>query len=295
MNNLIALVDSLAGSAAKNGKSPLGNLGLIACANAVHIKHVPFHDPCIIVVLSGRKVMFDAQDAIVCDVGSVITVPAPGSFDMRNEPDARNRRYRALVIPFRHEHLVRLQKMHDIEHIGQRDQVGILKFACDDVLAASIRHYLASPSEPRILDHRLIEILLVLVERDARLMSYVLNQTSWSQKVRAILAADLAREWELAEVCQRLATSESSLRRQLQREGTGFRELLHELRLSAALMRLLQTSAPVYQIAYDCGYQSVSRFTSNFRKRFGLPPTELRAAVEGREQILAVPEHSVSA
>lgn len=293
MNDLIALIDSLyPGLTATNGKSPLKHLGLISCASTLHIRHVPFYDPCVIVVLSGRKVIFAVSGPVVCEAGSAITVPAPGSFDLRNEPDANRHRYRALVIPFKHEHLERLRKAHDIDYIGQSGHVDVLNFRCDRTLVASVKHYLESPHEPRIVTHRLIEILLVLVEKDARLMSYVINQKSWSRKVRAILAADLAREWELAEVCRRLATSESTLRRQLQREGAGFRELLYELRLSTALMQLLQTSAPVYQVAYACGYQSVSRFTSNFRKRFGLPPTEFRASVDGREQILAVTGHS---
>ncbi len=292
MNDLIALIDSLrSSSVTPNGKFPLKHLGVISCGNMVHIRHVPFYDPCVIVVLSGRKVIFDTCGPMVCEAGSAISVPAPGSFDLRNEPDANCHRYRALVIPFRHEHLERLRKAHDIEHIGQYDHIGVLKFACGETLVAALRHYLESPDEPRIVDHRLIEILLVLVEQDARLMSYVLNQDSWSQKVRSILAADLASEWGLTEICQRLATSESALRRQLQREGTGFRELLFELRLSTALMQLLQTSTPVYQVAYDCGYQSVSRFSSNFRKRFGLPPTEFRASVDGKEHILAVSGH----
>lgn len=294
MNDLIALIDSLSGSVAPNGKSPLKHLGLISCGSTVHIRHVPFYDPCVIVVLCGRKVIFDVRGSVVCEAGSAITVPAPGSFDLRNEPDASRHRYRALVIPFRHEHLERLRKAHDFEHIGQSDHIGVLNFGCDEILVASIKHYLESPDEPRLLDHRLIEILLVLVEKDARLLSYVLRQESWSQKVRAILSADLAHEWELAEVCNRLATSESTLRRQLQLEGLGFRDLLYELRLGSALMQLLQTSAPVYQIAYACGYQSVSRFTSNFRKRFGLPPTEFRASVDGKEHILAVTEHSAA-
>lgn len=268
------------------------HVGLVSCGNSVHIRHVPFYDPCIIVVLSGRKVMFDARGPVACEAGSAIAVPAPSSLDLRNEPDSRRGLYRALVIPFKHEHLERLRGAHRIDHIGQFDHIGVLSFGCDALFVSSVKHYLVSPSDPRIVDHRLIEILLVLVEKDARLMSYVLNQASWSQRVRSILSSDLGHEWELADVCHRLATSESTLRRQLQREGTGFRELLYELRLSTALMQLLQTSAPVYQIAYQCGYQSVSRFTSNFRKRFGLPPTALRASVDELEQILTVTEHS---
>jgi AraC-like DNA-binding protein len=90
----------------------------------------------------------------------------------------------------------------------------------------------------------------------------------------------------------RLATSESALRRHLKLENTGYRELLQEMRLTTALIQLMQTTQPVYQIAYDCGYQSVSRFTSNFHRRFGLPPRAFRDSVEGSEQNLAVSAHS---
>lgn len=291
MNELMALIDSLhSGPVARNGKSPLKHLGIISCGNSVHLRHVPFYDPCLIVVLSGRKVFFDARGPVSCEAGSAIAVPAPASFDLRNEPDMQRGLYRALVIPFRHEHLERLRRIHHFNHVGESGHIGVLNFGCDELLISSIKHYLESPSEPRIVDHRLIEILLVLVEKDARLMSYVLNLKSWSQKVRSILSNDLGHEWKLADVCHHLMTSESTLRRQLQKEGTGFRELLYELRLSTALMQLLQISVPVYQIAYQCGYQSVSRFTSNFRKRFGLPPTVLRASLDEKEQMLTVTE-----
>lgn len=292
MNDLIALIDALQSEAVEpNGKSALRHLGLISCGNAVHIRHVPFYEHCIIVILCGRKVLFEEQGPVVCEAGTAITVPAPGSFDLRNEPDARSGRYRALVVPFQNQHLERLRKAHDIGHIGQSDHIDMLTFECDEMVRACLRHYLQSPDEQSVMDHRLIEILLVLVQRDDRLMSYLLNRESWSQKVRSILSADLGHDWDLAEVCRRLATSESTLRRRLQGEGTGFRELLYELRLGTALMQLLQTGSPVYQIAYACGYQSVSRFTSNFRKRFGLSPTELRASMEETGQILDVAEH----
>ena len=291
MNDLIALVDGLRSRLdTPNGKFPLGHLGIISCGNIIRIRHVPFYEHHIVVILSGRKVMFDAGDPLIFAAGSAITVPAPGSFNLCNEPDTNGHPYYAIGIPFKNSHLERLRKVYDIDHIGQPDDIGVLNFRCNEILTASVKHYLESPNEPRMLEHRLMEILLVLVEKDARLMSYALNQENWSQKVRSILSADIAREWGLADVCRHLATSESTLRRNLQLEDTGFRELLYELRLSSALTQLLQTSAPIYQVAYDCGYRSVSRFSSNFRKRFGLPPTEFRASMDEKEQILAVTE-----
>lgn len=289
MNDILALLDSLGSkSQSPNGKTPIAGFGFISCASRVHIRHVPFYTPCIILVLSGRKLI----GKMACEAGDVLTVPAPASYDLRNEPEARSGRYRALIIPFEHDDLERLRAAHAIETIRQPTSIGPLRYDGDAVLIDAVKHYLSSHDNARLLKHRLLEILLILATKDRRLLAYPLAQENWAQRVRACLATDLAYAWSIGEVCKRLATSESALRRNLQRETTGFRELLQDLRLSTALTQLLQTSLPIYRVAYDCGYQSVSRFTSNFHKRFGLPPSALRLGVDENEQNLAVREHS---
>jgi len=39
---------------------------------------------------------------------------------------------------------------------------------------------------------------------------------------------------------------------------------------------LQTTELPINQIALDCGYQSPSRFSVRFRKRFGISPSAIR-------------------
>jgi AraC-like DNA-binding protein len=293
MREILRLIESLRSREnGANQKSPLKDLGFISCASAVHIKHVPFYDPCLILVLSGRKVLFDGDRQESCMAGHLLAVPGPSSFDIRNEPDPQLKRYSALIIPFKLDLLERLTRSHSLLHEVQQGPVGVLKFTPDDMLYASIKHYLMTTGSARLLSHRLMEILLILATQKPALLSYSLQRKSWSQRVRTILAADLSLAWDIGQVCSRLATTESTLRRNLKREDTSFRELLYELRLSTALMQLLQTTLPIYRIAYDCGYQSVSRFTSNFHKRFGLPPKELRASMSAQEQIVAASDQS---
>lgn len=180
-----------------------------------------------------------------------------GELRSAHEPDARTKRYTALPITF---------------------PDGVLAYEPDDTLYEAIRHYLTTLGNAKLLDHRLMEILLIRAARNPALLSYALHRELWAERVRAVLSADLARVWNMGEVCKRLATTESTLRRNLGHEGASFRTVLHELRLSTALTQPLQTTHPVYRIAYDCGYRSVSRFTSNFHKRFGVPPKR-RAAL----------------
>ena len=292
MHDILHLIDSLMSNAVSaNGKSSVPGLGILSCANVVHIQHVPFYEPCLILVLAGRKVIYDAAKPITCEAGEIFAVPAPSSFDLRNEPDAHTQRYRALIIPFTYELLERLGRAHAMALDQNKRAVGVLTFNLDAVLTASIKHYLTSIGDERLRTHRLMEILLLLVKQNPALLAYALNPKRWSQRVRAIVATDLAEPWDINAVCRRLATTESTLRRHLKSESTGFRELLYELRLTSALIQLMQTAQPVYQVAYNCGYQSVSRFTSNFHKRFGLPPRAFRESVDESEQNLTVSAH----
>lgn len=281
MNEILRRVELLQSSRDPNGKSRVGSLGLISCGNAVRIRHVPFHEPCAILVLSGRKTVFHRSSALECPTGSLLVVPGGTALDLRNEPDAATRRYRALILPFGSELLARMCRAHGIASARPGGRPQLLKFTCDPVLRDAVLHYLDSAADAKLVAHRLMEILLILAGREPRLAAYALDVRSWAQKVRTAIAADLARAWDLELLCRKLATSESTLRRNLKKEKTGFRELLQEQRLTSALMLLLQTSRPVSRIALDCGYQSASRFSSNFHKRFGVPPSRVQESVNG--------------
>ena len=281
-------VEALISNKDANGKSAVKNFGFLSCSDAIHIKHVPFYESCFILVLSGRKLIFSGADTIYCDAGDVVTVPGPSSFDLRNEPDQRTKKYKALVIPFSADMLERLGQVYFSHAERQQQPAALLKFNSDHLLHSSIEHYLRTSNDPILLEHRLAELLLILLRKNDALLRYTYNRDKWSQRVRTVIAADLTKAWKIIEVSAQLITTESTLRRNLKIEGTGFRELLFETRLSSALMRLLQTTLPVYQIAYDCGYQSVSRFSSNFRRRFGVAPTEFRSFKLETEQILTV-------
>lgn len=290
MQPLLEQVEILAGREVDgSGYRSIRQLGFISCNSSVLIRHVPFYEPCLILVLSGYKQIRDNPDCVEAGVGRLLAVPASSGYDIVNEPDANSGLYRALVIPFGIHLLQQLRQWHDLA--GSVGDAGVMVFDMDATLESSIRHYLRCPEDERLISHRLTEILLLLVTRNPSLLHYETPADVYSQKVRSILASDLVHEWSIAEVCERMATSETTLRRKLRGEKTGFRELLYELRLSRGLTLLVQTRQPVYLVAYACGYQSVSRFSHNFRKRFGLSPSELRGNKNENEQILAVSDH----
>ena len=64
-----------------DGKRPVQDLGFISCTRKVRLKHVPFYEPCLILVLSGRKMLFQDRRPIAIEAGYVATVA--GTFKHR--------------------------------------------------------------------------------------------------------------------------------------------------------------------------------------------------------------------
>ncbi len=83
-------------------------------------------------------------------------------------------------------------------------------------------------------------------------------------------------EFDLARLSASLGVGRRSLQRLLARHGTSFSELLRERRLTAARARLSAGGATVEQVAAESGYLELSAFYRAFRRRFGVPPGELR-------------------
>jgi AraC-like DNA-binding protein len=58
--------------------------------------------------------------------------------------------------------------------------------------------------------------------------------------------------------------------------GRGFTEALLDLRLSHACMLLRESDHTVAEICYRCGFENLSNFNRQFRRRHGMPPREWR-------------------
>jgi len=88
----------------------------------------------------------------------------------------------------------------------------------------------------------------------------------------------------VAELAGDLGVSERHLRRALEREiGVPPIELAQTHRLLLAKQLLGDTSLSVTRIAYASGFQSLRRFNSVFRDRYGLNPSAARRARRGRD------------
>ena len=219
----------------------------------------------ILRVESGRKVIRAAR---LCEVpaGALTLVPAHLALDVENHP--------APDAPYRATGLL----------IGQGVQAptgtATAEHSADPRALAAFDRALdlcRRPAVPQaIRDHAVLEVLIWLDSLGLCLPPPA--PPTLAARVRALAAADLARDWLAADLARQLGLAEATLRRHLAAEGTSLTALLTDLRMNRALGLLQASALSVQQIAHAVGYASASRFALRFRARFGLPPRAIRGA-----------------
>jgi len=106
----------------------------------------------------------------------------------------------------------------------------------------------------------------------------ILSHRRAARAVEAMLSSP-SRAWTLDELAGHASASRASLVRMFQKTVCmAPLEFLAELRLSLARRRLSATNLPLAQIAAEIGYGSESSFSRAFRRRFGMPPGEMRTS-----------------
>lgn len=129
----------------------------------------------------------------------------------------------------------------------------------------------AEPVLCEVLDRHLQELV-------ARLPS----NKSFLDRVRAALVEEL-RDGEptLERLADRLHTSERSLQRHLQREGSSLQALLAEVRTSLAIRYLTEQRESIAEVAFLLGFSEVSTFHRAFKRWTGVTPSAYRRSPEG--------------
>ncbi|AXQ29849.1 AraC family transcriptional regulator [Solimonas sp. K1W22B-7] len=102
--------------------------------------------------------------------------------------------------------------------------------------------------------------------------------SDFPDRVRQALRAPGDHYLCLRAVAQRLCMSERTLKRKLQRCGSGYRQLLDELRYREAAALMRQASLSVEEIGARMGYASPANFSRAFRRWAGAPPGQYRSS-----------------
>jgi len=230
--------------------------------------NVPIAKPLLIVVLSGDKAL-GSNNELVCHSGDFIFLADSPSINMRNIP--KGKEYFALLIEFDYQDFNGLQ----INASNKQDCfIGKTTADLEKCLQQFVEVSLWAPKKLWSLRKR--EIILLLCHLGHEEILSLLGNPQIKDQLHEMFINQGFHKLTIEHICEQLAMSESTVRRKLKLEGTSVQEVKDQARLGLAL-HLLQTSRnSIGVIADKCGYQSQSRFTERFKKRFGLTPTELR-------------------
>ncbi|MEX0339204.1 MAG: AraC family transcriptional regulator ligand-binding domain-containing protein [Arenibacterium sp.] len=98
----------------------------------------------------------------------------------------------------------------------------------------------------------------------------------WSQKVRDAVVENIGRECRIEDVAAGLSVTERTLRRRLTDEGTSFRDVYTDARLTIA-QQLLQTAGlTVETVSWRVGYAEPASFVRAFSRKYGVTPGSIR-------------------
>lgn len=102
---------------------------------------------------------------------------------------------------------------------------------------------------------------------------------SLSETIKAIIRINTSpQRYELSFIAAQLDLHERKVQRLLKEEGTTFRAIAGELRLTFAKQLLLETDLSIYSISMELGYTDQANFWRAFVRGTGLSPLEYRVA-----------------
>ncbi len=227
-------------------------------------------------VAAGKKRLSTPQGDIRFAPGQVFLLPRSTRWDVVNQAPAGGH-YEARLISFSpklveafHARFGQFAGAPPIQHSASTQ--------ADEAFSTTFQHAVAALREPEtsaaMREHRAMEVLLLLAERG--LVFAPASELSWTDRVHRLVGQRPHASWSVDDVARGFQVSASTLQRRLTEEDTTVSRCVRELRLEAAMGLLQGTSLQVSEIAARCGYDSHSRFTAVFRKRFGYAPSFLR-------------------
>lgn len=246
----------------------------IAQATTAVFPDLYFRKTILFFIESGSKRVLDVNDnEIIAETGDLLVLPPASMVTMENRPITESS-YRALGIAYSNETVRTVftepgKKPDSVIQVLQSSRydstslVPLLKQTYQ-------QHDLPDP----LRTHRLLEPLVWLKYHGFN--TPVPVDESILSQARKIIEEDISQPWTSAVVANRLAMSESTMRRRLATYNQGFARLLLNTRLEMSLSLLQTTSSGISEIAYNCGFKSPSHFADAFKKRFGIQPKKIR-------------------
>ncbi len=230
--------------------------------------NVPIAKPLLIIVLNGSKNL-GPDNNITCDSGNFIFLSDNPAINMRNIP--KDKEYFALLIEFDYQDFDGLQINVPIT---ESHYIGKTTLPLELCLQQFVE--LSQWAPKQFWSSRKRELISMMCHQGYQKILSLLSTPQIKSHLHQIYIENGFNQFTIKDICNQLSMSESTLRRKLKTEGTSLQKIKDQARHGLALHLLQTTRQPIGIISDRCGYQSQSRFTERFKKRFGLTPSDLR-------------------
>ncbi|XUX70700.1 helix-turn-helix domain-containing protein [Agrobacterium sp. rho-13.3] len=258
------------------GQPPV--ISAFVARNRETICQLVMHTAGLVIVIEGRKEVIVGTDERMYGAGDAFVLPANARVDVVNEPDSRTGFYRALFVRFPRELIIEAARLWP-QFVGQEtcsNDVTISADLCSAVLhgAEALSHRISASR--RVMDHRVLEILLILAEQGVLPLVPKYVEGSVVEAVRLLVRHRLHLPWTTAGIAAELSMSEATLRRRLHAESHTIQGTLRSERMKAAYIVLNDRNADVADALAATGYRSRSHFSRHFQEQFGATPSSVR-------------------
>ncbi|ACT07957.1 transcriptional regulator, AraC family [Dickeya chrysanthemi Ech1591] len=260
--------------------SPTGSLltHQIIARNQYVLRTVVMHADLIGLVVSGTKQLLAPQGRSDFASGELFILPRGTQWDVVNDP-APQGRYVAQVINLQPETITRFYQSFGqfaaLEPVRSAARVAETPASIKTAFLRAADALSDANCSTTLSEHRVLEVLLLLAEHAGVVLAPP-GALNWSERVRRLVAQRPYDHWSASRVAQALSTTASTLNRRLAQEGCTITTCVRDTRLETAMVLLQSSERPVAAIALDVGYESHSKFTAAFRRRFGVVPSALR-------------------
>jgi len=183
---------------------------------------------------------------------------------------------------FKQPEMQPMRELMDAARVGVTFSAPVRK-----AMASRLKKFKALNNSERLLE--LLNILYHLSQdRDRRPLSPSTGRTRLNRrqeerisKAFQYLNQNLTGPISQAEIAQSVRLSPAAFSRLFKRTtGKCFMEVVKELRIAQACRLLTETTRTISEIAYDCGYETLSHFNCQFRSVMKMTPTRYRHSLE---------------
>lgn len=244
-----------------------------------HTQRFHFFEPTLLLILSGRLEFVGGDKTPVLTPYSHVGLASQHvQADFTKYPQSETAPFRSLFLTFSPDLIARFNQTCSDATASVNQGGKTVLIPNNPTLLAALQTLVASLNDASLSDERVMlrafDLLTVLKEQGFQFSPA--QSPLVSRRLMQIVNAAPEQNWTTDSAGQKLAMSESTLRRKLKLEGMSFEQILLETRMHHALMLVQTTQWNLAQIADACGYKSVARFSERFKGRFGTTPGRFR-------------------